>query len=139
MSQRGSTRRPAPPTRSPQTHRTPPPTTKPPPPPTRATTTRATTSRATTRTTSRLPSGIKTAASQPTGNQKKVRCNGEIEKMKVNLEMPSGILKGTLCDFFIFTLEQIIVLNKYSTYNKPIPKISDVKTLQNLCKMNFKK
>ena len=42
-------------------------------------------------------------------------------------------LKGILCDFFIFTLEQIIVLNTYCTYNKPIPKISHVKTLQNLC------
>ena len=41
--------------------------------------------------------------------------------------------------FFIFTLEQIIVLNKYCTYNKPIPKISHVKTLQNLCKMRYKK
>ena len=28
------------------------------------------------------------------------------------------------CDFFILTLEQIIVLNKYCTYNKPISKIS---------------
>ena len=32
--------------------------------------------------------------------------------------------------FFIFTLDQIIVLNKYYTYNKPIPKILHVKTLQ---------
>ena len=47
--------------------------------------------------------------------------------------------KGILCDFFIFTLEQIIVLNKYFTYNKSIPKISHVKTLQNLCKMRYKK
>ena len=33
--------------------------------------------------------------------------------------------KGILCDLFIFTLDQIIVLNKYCTYmyNKPIPKI----------------
>ena len=40
-------------------------------------------------------------------------------------------------DFFIFKLEQIIVLN--TSYNKPIPKISHVKTLQNLCKMRYKK
>ena len=46
--------------------------------------------------------------------------------------------KGILCNFFIFTLEQIIDLNKYCTYNKPIPKISHVKTLQNLCKMRYK-
>ena len=45
--------------------------------------------------------------------------------------------KGILCDCFILTLEQIIVLNKYRTYNKPIPKISHVKTLQNLCKMKY--
>ena len=36
-----------------------------------------------------------------------------------------------LWDFFIFTLEQNIVLNKYCTENKPIPKISHIKTLQN--------
>ena len=42
-----------------------------------------------------------------------------------------GYIKGILCDFFIFTLDQIIVLNKYFTYNKPIPKIVHVKTLQN--------
>ena len=30
------------------------------------------------------------------------------------------------------------VLNKYCTYNKPIPKILHVKTLQNLCKMRCK-
>ena len=34
--------------------------------------------------------------------------------------------------FVIFTFGQIIVLNKYCTYNKPIPKISHFKTLQNL-------
>ena len=47
---------------------------------------------------------------------------------------------GILCrDFFILTLEQINVLDKYCTYNnKPIPKISDVKTIQNLCKMRYK-
>ena len=28
------------------------------------------------------------------------------------------MVKGILCDFFIFTLEQIIVLNKYCTYNQ---------------------
>ena len=28
-------------------------------------------------------------------------------------------LKGILCDFFIFTLDQIIFLNQYCTYNKP--------------------
>ena len=39
---------------------------------------------------------------------------------------------------FILTLEQIIVLNKYCTYNNPIPKISHVKTLQNSCKMRYK-
>ena len=51
---------------------------------------------------------------------------------------PRTYLKGILCDFFILTLEQIIVLNKYCTYNKPIPKISQAKTLQNLCKMRYK-
>ena len=30
-------------------------------------------------------------------------------------------LKGILCDFFILKLEQMIVLNKYYAYNKPIP------------------
>ena len=49
------------------------------------------------------------------------------------------IIKHILCDLFIFTLDQIIVLNKYCTYNKPIPKILHVKTLQNLCKMRYKK
>ena len=43
-------------------------------------------------------------------------------------------LEGILCDFFIFTLEKIIVLN-VPIDNKPIPKTSHVKTLQNLCKM----
>ena len=33
-------------------------------------------------------------------------------------------LKGILCDFLILKLEQIIVLNKFCTYTKPIPKIS---------------
>ena len=47
-------------------------------------------------------------------------------------------IKGILCHFFIFTLDQIIVLNKYCTYNKPIPKILHVNTLQNLCKMRYK-
>ena len=51
----------------------------------------------------------------------------------------SNLLKGILWDFFIFALQQIIVLNKYCTYNKLIPKISHVKTLQNLCKMRYKK
>ena len=48
-------------------------------------------------------------------------------------------VNGSLCDISIFTLEQIIVLNKYCTYKKPISKISHVKTLQNLCKMRYKK
>ena len=48
-------------------------------------------------------------------------------------------IKGILCDFYKFTLEQIIAFNKYCTHNKPIPKISHVKTLQNLCKMRYKK
>ena len=48
-------------------------------------------------------------------------------------------ISGMLCDFFICTLEQIIVWNKYCTYNKPIPKISCDKTLQNLCKMRLQK
>ena len=43
-----------------------------------------------------------------------------------------------LC-LFILTLVQINVLNKYYTYNKPIPKISYVKTQQNLFKMRLKK
>ena len=43
-----------------------------------------------------------------------------------------------LCDLFIFTLKWIIVLNKYFTSKKPIPKVSHVKTLQNLCKMRYK-
>ena len=47
--------------------------------------------------------------------------------------------KGILCDFFIFTLEQVIVLNKYCIYNKPIPKIWHVQTLQTLFKMRYKK
>ena len=34
-------------------------------------------------------------------------------------------------------LEQVIVLNEYCIYNKPIPKISHVKTLQNLCNMRY--
>ena len=46
-------------------------------------------------------------------------------------------LKEYYC--FIFTLEQIIILNNYCTYNKPIPKISHIKTLQNLCKVKYKK
>ena len=49
------------------------------------------------------------------------------------------MIKGILCDFFIFTIEQIILLNTYCTYNKAIPKISHIKTLQNLCKMRLKK
>ena len=48
-------------------------------------------------------------------------------------------LKEYYVIFFIITLDQIIVLNKYCTYNKPIPKILHVKTLQNLCKMRCKK
>ena len=44
-------------------------------------------------------------------------------------------LKEFYMIFFILTLEQIIVLNKHCTYNKPIPKISHIKTLQNSCKM----
>ena len=36
-------------------------------------------------------------------------------------------------------LKHIIISNKYCTYNKLIPKISHVKTLQNLCKMRYKK
>ena len=43
-----------------------------------------------------------------------------------------SLVKEMLCGLFIFTLEQIIVLNKYCTYNEPIQKISHVKTLQNL-------
>ena len=38
-----------------------------------------------------------------------------------------SLVKEMLCDLFIFTLEQIIVLNKYCTYNEPIQKISHVK------------
>ena len=45
-------------------------------------------------------------------------------------------LKGILCDFVIFTLDQII---KYCTYNKHIPTILHVKTLQNLCKIRYQK
>ena len=54
---------------------------------------------------------------------------------------PGWCLKGILWHVFVITLEQIIVLNKYCTYNKPtcIPKISHVKTLQNLCIMRYKK
>ena len=47
-------------------------------------------------------------------------------------------IKEILCDFFIFILEQIIVLNTYCTYNKPMPKLSHVDTLHNSCKMNTK-
>ena len=46
-------------------------------------------------------------------------------------------IKGILCDLFILTLELIIVLIKYCTYNKPIPTILHVKTLQNF-KMRYK-
>ena len=48
------------------------------------------------------------------------------------IEIIKGLLtciKGILCDFAILTLKQIIFLNKYCTYNKPIPEISHVKTL----------
>ena len=39
------------------------------------------------------------------------------------------------CVIWIFlTLEQIIVLNKYCSYNTPVPKISHVKTLKNCVK-----
>ena len=57
-------------------------------------------------------------------------------------KITSNPFKGISCDFFVFKLEQIIVLNTYCTYlyNKPIPKISHVKTLQNLCyQMKYKK
>ena len=50
-------------------------------------------------------------------------------------------VKGILGHLFIFILEQIIVWNKFCTYNhdnKPIPKTSHVKTLQNLCKIKLK-
>ena len=48
------------------------------------------------------------------------------------------IIRCPLKEFYVIcssscTLEHIIVLNKYCTYNKPIPRISHVKTLQNLC------
>ena len=40
-------------------------------------------------------------------------------------EIKMWLFKGILCDFFILTLEQIIVLNNYCTCNKPIfPKFS---------------
>ena len=54
---------------------------------------------------------------------------------------PSNILsniKGILCDFFILTFGDSIVLHKYCTYNKPITKLSHVKTLQNLCNKDTK-
>ena len=38
------------------------------------------------------------------------------------------LVKEILCDYFILTLQKIIVLNKYCTYNKAIPKISHAKT-----------
>ena len=46
-----------------------------------------------------------------------------------------------MCFFGILTLEQIIVLNKYCTYNKHIPKISHAKkkTEPVVCKMRYKK
>ena len=47
-------------------------------------------------------------------------------------------VKGIYVFFFILTLEQIIVLNRCRTYNIPIPKISHVETLPNLCKMRSK-
>ena len=51
-----------------------------------------------------------------------------------------GRFKGILCGFFILTLEQIIIVsNKHCTYNKPIPKISHVKTLQNKLDTNNNK
>ena len=46
--------------------------------------------------------------------------------------------KGIVCVLFNLTLKQIIVLNKYYTYNKPIPKIAHVKTLQNVSKTRYK-
>ena len=55
------------------------------------------------------------------------------------LSNPIMSLKEYYVIFFIFTLEQIIVLNTYCTYNKPIPKISHVRTLQNLGEMRYKK
>ena len=58
----------------------------------------------------------------------------------IKIEHFPGIsLKEYYVIFIIFTLEQIIVLNTYCTHNKPIPKISHVKTLQDLCKMSTKK
>ena len=44
-------------------------------------------------------------------------------------EMYTKTLKDFAVIFFILTLEQIMVLNKYCTYNKPISKIS-LKTLK---------
>ena len=38
----------------------------------------------------------------------------------------SLVVKGILYDIFIVILEQIIVLTKLCTYNKPIPKISEL-------------
>ena len=55
-----------------------------------------------------------------------------------SVEVMYDIIKGIVCDFVIVTIEQVIDLNKYCPYNKPIPKISRVKTLQNLCKMRYK-
>ena len=61
-----------------------------------------------------------------------------LSKSSIMFYLTVARILGILCDVYIFTLEQIIVLNEYCTYNKPIPKISHVKTLQNLCKMRYK-
>ena len=50
-------------------------------------------------------------------------CFLNMEKRQFAYKHSLKSFKGILWDFFNFTLEQIIVLNKYGTYNKPIPKI----------------
>ena len=44
------------------------------------------------------------------------------ETKELELHKTWFTIKGILWDCFIFTLEQIIFLNKYCTYNKPNPK-----------------
>ena len=42
------------------------------------------------------------------------------DMIKYDIILYIGSLKGILCDFFIFTLEQIIVLNKYCTFSQNV-------------------
>ena len=67
-------------------------------------------------------------------------CNNGSDKHIVPITRSGGPtnINGSVCDCFILTVEQIVVLNKYCTYNKPIPKIPHVETPQDLCRMKYK-